>query len=64
MLKDKEMRQVLASELSKMMKIDESIVVVDADLARANGTLGLREKFQIALDVGVAECNRHPLRQA
>lgn len=58
MLKDKEMRQVLASELSRMMEIDESIVVVDADLARANGTLGLREKFpDRALDVGVAECN-------
>ncbi|NLY70549.1 MAG: transketolase family protein [Clostridiales bacterium] len=58
MLVEKEMRQVLASELSKYMEIDESIVVVDADLARANGTLGLREKFpDRALDVGVAECN-------
>ena len=58
MLLDLEMRQVYASELLRMMEIDESIIVIDADLARANGTLGIRDRFpDRALDVGVAEAN-------
>lgn len=53
-----EMRQVFASELEKMMEKDERILCIDADLARANGTLGLRKKFpDRAFDVGVAEQN-------
>lgn len=53
-----EIRQVLADELEKLMEKDERIVVIDADLARANGTLGLRDKFpERAFDVGVAEQN-------
>jgi transketolase len=58
MLLEKEMREVYASELLRMMEIDESIIVIDADLARANGTLGIRDRFpERALDVGVAEAN-------
>lgn len=53
-----EMRKVLCNELEKMMEKDENIIVIDADLAKANGTYSLREKFpDRALDVGVAEQN-------
>lgn len=53
-----EMRQVLAEVLDKMMEKDERIVVIDADLARANGTINLRNKYpERAFDVGVAEQN-------
>jgi transketolase len=53
-----EVRQVLADELEKIMEKDERIIVIDADLARANGTLGLRDKFpERAFDVGIAEQN-------
>ncbi len=53
-----EMRQVFCRELEKIMEQDERVVCIDADLARANGTLGLRGKFpQRAFDVGVAEQN-------
>ena len=53
-----EMREVFCSKLEEWMAKDERIVVIDSDLARANGTLRLREKFPgRALDVGVAESN-------
>lgn len=53
-----EMRQVLADEITKMMESDERIVVIDSDLARANGTLSIRDKFpERAFDVGIAEQN-------
>ena len=53
-----EMRAVFGGELEKMMKTNEDIVVVDADLAKANGTIGLRDVYpDRALDVGVAEQN-------
>lgn len=53
-----EMRTVLFEELEKLMNIDEKIVVIDADLAKANGTHRLRERFpERALDVGIAEQN-------
>ena len=42
-----EMRQVLASELERMMTENENIVVIDADLAKPNGVVNLRENFQI-----------------
>jgi len=55
---DKEMRAVLADILLEMMSANKKIVVIDADLARANGTLALRKEFpERALDVGVAEQN-------
>ena len=58
MYENMEMRQVFSSELEKIMHADERVVCIDADLARANGTLGLRGKFpDRAFDVGVAEQN-------
>lgn len=53
-----EMRQVLAEVLDKLMEKNEKIVVIDSDLARANGTMSLRDKYpERAFDVGVAEQN-------
>ncbi len=53
-----EMRAVLANKLQSLMESDRRIVVIDADLARANGTLGIRKQFpDRAFDVGVAEAN-------
>lgn len=53
-----EMRQVLADTISSLMEKDERIIVIDADLAKANGTLSLRKKFpERAFDVGIAEQN-------
>ena len=53
-----EMRAIYGAALDKAMTENENIVVLDADLARANGTLFLREKYPArALDVGVAEQN-------
>ena len=58
MFENMEMRQVFSNELEKIMQKDERVVCIDADLARANGTLGLRGKFpDRAFDVGVAEQN-------
>ena len=55
---DKEMRAVLAEGLTAMMQANENIVVIDADLARANGTLALHNIFpDRAFDVGIAEQN-------
>lgn len=56
---EQEMREVYAELLAKAMERDEKICTVDADLARANGTHGLRYQFPgRALDVGIAEQNR------
>ena len=53
-----EMRKVLADTLQEMMKTDERIVVMDADLATANGTFGLRKVYpDRAIDVGISEAN-------
>ena len=53
-----EMRQVFASELEKIMGENEKVCIVDADLARASATLGIRARYpERALDVGVAEAN-------
>ena len=53
-----EMRQAFAEKLDELMGRDQRICVVDADLARASGTLFLREKYpDRAFDVGVAEAN-------
>ena len=58
MYENVEMRQVFCRELEKIMEQDERVICIDADLARANGTLSLRGKFpQRAFDVGVAEQN-------
>ena len=53
-----EMRAVFGSILDEMMEKNPKIVVLDADLAKANGTLALRSKYpDRAFDVGVAEQN-------
>lgn len=58
MYENMEVRQVLAQVLDGMMEKDERIVVIDSDLARANGTIELRKKYpERAFDVGVAEQN-------
>lgn len=58
MYENKEMRQVFGSVIEEMMGNDERIVVIDVDLAKANGTMKLRDKFpERAFDVGVAEAN-------
>ena len=58
MYENVEMRQVFSSALEKIMEQDERVICIDADLARANGTLGLRKKFpDRAFDVGIAEAN-------
>lgn len=58
MYENKEMRQVFGTILEEMMEKDERIVVIDIDLAKANGTIKLRDKFpERAFDVGIAESN-------
>ena len=58
MYENKEMRQVFGSVIQEMMGKDERIVVIDVDLAKANGTMKLRDKFpERAFDVGIAEAN-------
>jgi len=53
-----EMRAVYGGELTRLADEDERIVMLDADLMRANGTVGFKEKYpERALDVGVAEAN-------
>ncbi len=53
-----EMRQILCECLDAMMAENENIVVIDADLAKPNGTFPLRKKYpDRAIDVGIAEQN-------
>lgn len=53
-----EMRAVFGAWLDRTMAENENVVVLDSDLARANGTLTLRQKYpDRALDVGIAEQN-------
>lgn len=53
-----EMRKIFGDTLGELMAKDERIVVLDADLSKANGTYPLREKFPDRLfNVGVAEAN-------
>ena len=54
-----EMRAIYAECLEKLMKEDKHVVLLDADLAKASGTIKLREQYygtQI-FDCGVAEQN-------
>lgn len=54
----KEMRAVLLEELERVMENDDSIAVIDADLAKATGTYPLHKKFpDRVFDVGIAEQN-------
>jgi transketolase len=53
-----EMRAVYGNTLVELAERDERIVVLDADLMRANGTVVFKERFpERAIDVGVAEAN-------
>ncbi len=53
-----EMRAVYAACLAELMEKDKRVLVLDADLAKASGTLGLYEKFPKQMfDCGVAEQN-------
>lgn len=53
-----EMRNIYGGKLAAMASKDPKIVVLDADLMRANGTFGYKEQFPGRwIDVGVAEAN-------
>ncbi len=53
-----EMRAIYAEELGKLMERDPKVVLLDADLGRAHGTLGLRKPFpERIFDCGIAEQN-------
>jgi len=53
-----EMRAVYAEELVRLAEQDDRIVVLDADLMRANGTESFKARFpERTFDVGVAEAN-------
>ena len=53
-----EMRKVFATELENLMQKNKKICLLDADLAKASGTIKLREVFPTrAFDVGIAEQN-------
>ncbi len=53
-----QMRAVYAEELGRLMERDPKIVLLDADLGKASGTLGLRRQFPGRIfDCGVAEQN-------
>lgn len=54
----KEMRSVMADFLAKQMALDDGIIVLDADLAKSNGTFFLHEAFPgRAIGMGIAEAN-------
>ena len=53
-----QMREILGKFLDETMTADDKVVVLDADLARADGTFNLRKTHpDRALDVGIAEQN-------
>lgn len=53
-----DLRAVLANELAKLMRNDESIVVLDADLSKPNGTSPLYKEFpDRCINCGIAEAN-------
>ena len=53
-----QMRAIYAEELGRLMERDRRVVLLDADLGKASGTLGLRKRFPDRIfDCGVAEQN-------
>ena len=53
-----EFRQVIYQELHRLMAIDDRIVVLDADLAKPNGTFPLYKDYPYrCYNVGIAESN-------
>jgi transketolase len=58
MLDEKELRAVYADCLIELAEKDERIVLVEADLMKASGTVPFKNKFpERTVDVGVAEAN-------
>jgi transketolase len=54
----RQMRDIMASQLGERMKSDDGLFLLDADLARANGTLELYSRHpERTADVGIAEAN-------
>ena len=57
-LGEKEMRQVYAASLVKLIEAGEPVLVTDADLMRAIGVLPYKEKYPDNIfDCGISECN-------
>ncbi len=57
-LESNEMRVVYTNKLIELAKENEQIVLVDADLMRASGTIPFRDVYpERSVDVGVAEAN-------
>ncbi|MFA7127561.1 MAG: transketolase family protein [Sphaerochaeta sp.] len=57
-METKEMRAVYCDTLIDLAKTNEKIMVVEADLMRASGTMKFKDIFpERAIDVGVAEAN-------
>ena len=53
-----EFRQALAKALAELMREDNKICVLDADLSKPNGTNSLYKEFpDRCFDVGIAEAN-------
>lgn len=53
-----EFRQALAKELKRLMEIDQTICILDADLAKPIGTASLYKEYpDRCFDVGIAEAN-------
>lgn len=54
----KELRKVFAETLGELMKKDQNVIYLEADLAGAIGTAGLFEQFpEQAFDLGIMEAN-------
>lgn len=54
----RQMREIFADSLIRQMSENEKIVVIDADLAKANGTLKIQSIYpERAFDAGIAEQN-------
>ncbi len=57
-METKEMRAVYCDTLIELAQADDRIMVVEADLMRASGTMAFKQQFpNRAVDVGVAEAN-------
>lgn len=53
-----EMRKVMTEELEKILLSDENVIIMDADLASANGTSSLHSKYPgRVINVGISEAN-------
>lgn len=53
-----EMRAVYANTMAQLMRKDKRVIILDADLSRASGTLGMYNQFpRQMIDCGIAEQN-------